>query len=80
MARVTLYGNLAEAIGREVELTVAPGATVGDVREALSQQVPQAAALLGHGVRGCIGDEIAGDDAIVPEGATLAFFPPLSGG
>ncbi len=77
---MTLYGNLAEAIGREVELELPPGASVGAARIALGERFPQAAALLGRGVRGSIGDEIVGDDAVVPEGAGLAFFPPLSGG
>lgn len=80
MVRVTLYGNLAEAIGREVELAIDPGTTIGAARKTLCDRFPQAAALLGDGVRGCIGDEIVGDAAIVPEGAELAFFPPLSGG
>jgi len=78
--KLFLYGNLAEAIGREVDLAVAPGATVGDARRALGEHFPQAAALLGDGVRGCIGDQIVADDAVVSEGAEMAFFPPLSGG
>lgn len=78
--KLFLYGNLAEAIGREFELAVVPGMTVGGARCALVEQFPQAAALLGRGVRGCIGDEIVGDHVVVPEGAALAFFPPLSGG
>jgi molybdopterin converting factor small subunit len=76
-----LYGNLADAIGREVELDLAPGATVGEARRALAEQYPQLAAILARGgFRGCIDDAIAGDDAMVPAEATLSFFPPLSGG
>ena len=78
--KLLLYGNLAEAIGREVELDVAPGATVATARRALATRFPDAAAMLARGVCGCIGDVIVGDEEIVPEGAALAFFPPLSGG
>lgn len=80
MVRVTLYGSLAEALSREVGLEIPPGTTVGAARRALGDRYPDAAALLGPSVRGCIGDEIVGDDTIVPDGAALAFFPPLSGG
>ena len=78
--KLFLYGNLAEAIGREVELELAPGATVGAARRALGDRFPEAALMLRRGVRGCIDDVIVGDEAIVPEGGALAFFPPLSGG
>jgi molybdopterin converting factor small subunit len=80
MVRVSLYGNLAEAIGREVELEVVSGETVGAARQALSERFPEAAALLGHGVRACLDDVIVDDDAVVRHGAELGLSPPLSGG
>lgn len=79
--KVILYGNLADAIGREVEVVTVPGATVGDVRRLLQEQFPKAlAALARGGVRGCIDDQIAGDDIVVPAGEDIAFLPLLSGG
>lgn len=78
--KLFLFGNLAEAIGREVELEVPAGATVGEARRALASRFPAAATILARGVRGCIDECIVSDEAVVPEGAALAFFPPLSGG
>jgi molybdopterin synthase sulfur carrier subunit len=79
--RIRFYGRLAEAIGREVELPGEPGETLGDVRRRLIASHPRAAeALARPAVRACLDDEVVGDDAIVAEGAELAFLPPLSGG
>jgi molybdopterin converting factor small subunit len=79
--KVTFYGSLAEAIGREVELEPRDGATVGDVRRMLFDRYPEATASLARGdVMGCIDDEIVGDQAVVAGGKELAFLPLLSGG
>lgn len=79
--KVTLYGNLADALGREVEVAIEPGATVGDVRSLLQDRSKAALAVLGRGdVMGCIDDEIVGDHMVVPSGKDLAFLPLLSGG
>jgi molybdopterin converting factor small subunit len=78
--KVTFYGSLAEAIGREVELEPGAGATVGDVRRMLFDLFPGATARLARGdVMGCIDDEVVGDHIIL-SGQDLAFLPLLSGG
>jgi molybdopterin converting factor small subunit len=79
--RITFYGSLAEAIGREEELAVESGASVADVRRKLANLHPAAAPLLERvGVRACVDDRLAGEHDPVPPGAKLAFLPPLSGG
>lgn len=79
--RISLFGSLADAIGREVELPVPSGATVADLRRGLADAYPAAAPLLTRPqVRACLNNQIVGDEQPVPEGAELAFFPPLSGG
>ncbi len=79
--RISLFGSLAEAIGREVELPLAEGGSVADARRGLIERYPAAAATLARPeVRACLGDRIVGEDETVPAGAELAFFPPLSGG
>jgi molybdopterin synthase sulfur carrier subunit len=79
--RIRFYGPLAEAIGREVELPGEPGGTLRDVRRRLIASHPSVAeALARPAVRACLDDEVVGDDTVVPEGAELAFLPPLSGG
>ncbi len=79
--KVTFYGSLAEAIGREVELEPQDGATVADVRRMLFARYPKAKASLARGdVMGCVDDEIVYDQFVVPPGKDLAFLPLLSGG
>lgn len=77
--RISFYGSLAEAIGREVEWPLSSGTTVADVREALARLHPSAT-LDRQTVRACLDDAIVDDSHKVAPGATLAFFPPLSGG
>lgn len=79
--RISLFGSLADAIGREVDLPVAPGSSIGDVRRQLAELYPTAQPILARpAVRGAIDDRIVDDAAPVPERAELAFLPPLSGG
>ncbi len=79
--RISFFGSLADAIGRQVELPVPEGASVGEVRRRLATAYPAAAANLDRPqVLAAIDDRIADDGEAVPEGADLAFFPPLSGG
>lgn len=76
-----MYGYLAEAMGREVEVAVEGDVTVGDIRHVLFDRFPKAVASLGRSeVMGCIDDQITGDGEIVPKGKALAFLPILSGG
>lgn len=79
--RIFFYGHLAEAIGRAVELDVPADGTVAELRGMLAERFPHAAASLrGGGVRACIADRVVPDESAVPAGATVEFFPPLSGG
>lgn len=79
--RISFFGSLAEAIGREVDLAIPAGHSVADVRRILAGRYPAAAPILSRpGVRACLDDDIVDDDEIVAEGAELAFLPPLSGG
>ncbi len=79
--RIGFFGQLAEAIGRDVEVATPPGAKVGDVRRTLAELYPQVAAMLARpGVRAWIDDRMVGEDEEVPAAAELAFLPPLSGG
>lgn len=79
--RITLYGGLADAAGREVTLAVGPGATVADVRRDLIALHPAAAASLSRPtVRACLDGAIVGEEQPLPPDCELSFFPPLSGG
>jgi molybdopterin synthase sulfur carrier subunit len=79
--RIEFFGQLAEAIGREVELPSARGETVAEVRRRLAALFPAAAETLSRpAVRACLDDRIVGEEEVVGDGAELAFLPPLSGG
>jgi molybdopterin converting factor small subunit len=74
------FGKLGELIGRSVALDASP-ATVGDLRLALAQRHPDAAAeLLRPSVRACVGDELVADDHALAGIDVVEFLPPLSGG
>ena len=47
--KLLFYGRLAEAIGPELEVVVSPGSSVGDVRERLAVEHPDAAGVLRNG-------------------------------
>jgi molybdopterin converting factor small subunit len=79
--KILFYGRLADALGREMELDQVSGGTIGDLRERIAAENPQAAqALSSQRVRACVGGSLMlDDDRIGPEDA-VEFLPPLSGG
>jgi molybdopterin synthase sulfur carrier subunit len=79
--KISLFGKLGEAIGREVELPLPASATVSEARRMLAERHPEAAAMLAEPhARACLDDEIVDETAVVGARAELAFLPPLSGG
>lgn len=79
--KITLYGKLGEAIGREISLGELAGWTVWQVRRTLAEQHPGLASdLLSPRVRACVNDSIVGEDRVIGPGDELALLPPVSGG
>ncbi len=79
--RISFYGRLAEAIGREVELDVVQACAVGEVRARLADLYPQAASdLVSPRVRACVGDRMVPDSFVVAPGEAIDILAPLSGG
>jgi molybdopterin converting factor subunit 1 len=79
-ARVLLFAAARQLAGREVvELELADGATVHQLRTALAAEVPALAPLLPH-LMFAINTDYAGDDAVIPAAAEIACIPPVSGG
>jgi molybdopterin converting factor small subunit len=77
---VRLFARARDLAGSPVvDLELSESATVADVRAALLQARPQlqplAATLLV-----AVGSEYASDATVVPPGADVACFPPVSGG
>ncbi len=77
---VLLFATLKERIGqRRLRWTLPDGATVGDLRQALREAYPQAADALGRALA-ALNQAYVDDATPIPEGAEVAFFPPVSGG
>jgi len=79
--RISFYGRLAEAIGREVELDAAEACAVGEVRARLAELFPHVSSdLVSPRVRACVGDRIVSDSFVVVPGDSIDILAPLSGG
>jgi molybdenum cofactor cytidylyltransferase len=79
-ARVRLFAVARQRAGRPViEVDLPERATVGDLRAALSESVPDLAPIL-PSARFSVAAEYAEDSTPIPPGADLALIPPVSGG
>lgn len=78
------FASVREALGRGQDSLELPGATttVGAVREALVARGGAWAEALGpeRAVRMACNQVMCGPEAAVPDGAEVAFFPPVTGG
>jgi len=78
--RVKLFAVARELAGHdELELAVADGATVAQVRQALAAAVPALGDVLPHALL-AVDAQYAGDATIINERSELALIPPVSGG
>ena len=82
--KVTLryFASIREALGASETLDVTDGLTVGGVRDLLiAKGGAHAAALARHrALRSALNQVLCDEAAHVPDGAELAFFPPVTGG
>jgi len=80
--QVRYFAALREALGAQESVELPAGSTLGALREQLIASSPRHAELLARGraLRGAINQVMADDSAPVPEGAEVAFFPPVTGG
>ena len=82
MSRVKLliFATLRDQAGtRTAELDVPAGTTVHALKERLAEQFPAMQRALGHALVS-VNREYARDDAVLPDDAEVALFPPVSGG
>ncbi len=82
MAKVTVlyFAHLAERAGtREERIELLGDATAGSVRKFVADLHPRLRDALGA-CRVAVDEEFADDDAVVRDGQTVAFIPPVSGG
>ena len=80
--QVRYFASLREALGPQETVDLPAGSTLGQLRDALLARGGRHAQALARGraVR-CALNQAMGDEAkAIPEGAEVAFFPPVTGG
>jgi molybdopterin converting factor small subunit len=77
--RISFYGRLADAFGRELQLDVAAPSSVGEIRSRLKASRPQED-LGDTRMRACVNGVMVSDSHILREGDALEFLAPVSGG
>ncbi len=79
--KVLLFATLRERAGgaKSIEVELSDGATVLDLKATIAQTIPALEPNM-KSVLTTINREYAFDEAVLPDGAELAMFPPVSGG
>lgn len=79
---VRYFASIREALGQGSETLHTAAPTLAALREELLARGGPYAHSLAHGsaVRMAINQEMCRGDAPLPEGAEVAFFPPVTGG
>ena len=78
--KILLFGRVSDLLGREIEALIPEaGCSIGELRRLIAEQTGSDA-LLQKGVRASLDKQVAGDEAIVRQGAEVAFFSVFSGG
>lgn len=76
---VQLFGHYSDVCPSPLDITVAPGACVGDLITALVAQEPHLETIR-RVCRFAVDEEYVGLDHVLGEGSTVAVLPPMSGG
>jgi molybdopterin converting factor subunit 1 len=82
MNRITilLFATLRDYVGaKKLELEIPPQATVADLKGLLVKTYPKLSPAR-NSMMAAVNREYAADEQIIPSGAEIAFFPPVSGG
>ena len=78
--QILFFATLREHVGiRSVELEVPAQTNVAGFKKLLIKKFPALSGLMGH-ILISVNQEYAFDDAIIPDQAEIALFPPVSGG
>jgi molybdopterin synthase sulfur carrier subunit len=80
--QVRYFASLREALGSSETLDVPARTTVDGLRELLQARSPAHAGALARGraVRAALNQTMCSGSVELPEGAEVAFFPPVTGG
>jgi sulfur-carrier protein len=79
---VRYFASLREALGPVETMAWSQDLTLGRLRDQLlARGEPHAAALArSRSLRCALNQQLAKEDALIPDGAEVAFFPPVTGG
>lgn len=80
--KVLFFATLRDKAGvRSVELEIAPGTTLSDLKTLLVGRFPHLGDqdLMNHCLAS-INHDYKFDETVIPDGAEVALFPPVSGG
>lgn len=80
--QVRYFAALREALGPAEFVEVEPGASIAVLRSRLLARSARHAELLapGRAVRCALDQRLADEQALLADGAEVAFFPPVTGG
>ncbi len=80
--QVRYFAALREVLGGQETVELPAGSTLGALRDQLIASSPRHAETLARGraLRGAVNQVMGDDGTPVPEGAEVAFFPPVTGG
>jgi len=77
---VLFFATFRDKAGtNRVELAIPAGTTIEGLRVILSEQFPALESLANHALAS-INKEYALPEQVIPDGAEVAWFPPVSGG
>jgi molybdopterin converting factor subunit 1 len=78
---VLFFATLRSLTGiKSVQLDLPSESSVSDLKVLVGDQFPQTIPTLRDSVLVSVNREYAQDDQIIPDGAEVALFPPVSGG
>jgi sulfur-carrier protein len=80
--QVRYFASLREALGASETLSFEPGLTLSQLRDQLIARGGAHAQVLARGraLRCALNQVMADEATLVPDGAEVAFFPPVTGG
>jgi len=79
---VRYFASLREALGAQEAVRLPAPTTLGELRDRLIASSPRHAEALrrGRALRCALNQSLAEEDALLQDGAEVAFFPPVTGG
>ncbi|KAF0108835.1 MAG: molybdopterin synthase sulfur carrier subunit-like [Anaerolineaceae bacterium] len=78
--KILLFATLRDYVGsKTIELEISAGTTIHGLTDLLAAKYPRLEKVR-DSMMAAINREYAADEAVVPDGAEIAFFPPVSGG